>query len=51
VLDEDITLTVPFAGTANQLHRQAQFHEGQDPAQETLYALSVKIDAGAVLLK
>jgi sugar lactone lactonase YvrE len=49
------TLSVAADGylyfTANQLHRQAQFHEGQDLRQKPYVLFRVKIDAGPVLLK
>lgn len=37
--------------TANQLHRQAQFHEGQDQREKPYTLFRIKIDAGPVLLK
>jgi sugar lactone lactonase YvrE len=37
--------------TVNQLHRQAQFHEGQDQRVKPYTLFRVKIDAGPVLLK
>jgi sugar lactone lactonase YvrE len=37
--------------TANQLHRQAQFHEGQDLRVKPYTLFRIKIDAGPVLLK
>jgi sugar lactone lactonase YvrE len=37
--------------TANQLHRQAQFHEGKDLREKPYTLFRVKIDAGPVLLK
>ena len=37
--------------TANQLHRQAQFHEGQDLRVKPYTLFRVRIDAGPVLLK
>jgi sugar lactone lactonase YvrE len=37
--------------TANQLHRQAQFHEGQDLREKPYTLFRIKIDAGPVLLK
>jgi sugar lactone lactonase YvrE len=36
---------------ANQLHRQAQFHEGQDLRQKPYTLFRVKIDGGPILLK
>jgi sugar lactone lactonase YvrE len=49
------TLSVAVDGylyfTANQLHRQAQFHEGQDLRQKPYILFRVKIDDGPVLLK
>lgn len=49
------TLSVASDGylyfTANQLHRQAQFHEGQDLRVKPYTLFRVKIDAGPVLLK
>jgi sugar lactone lactonase YvrE len=49
------TLSVASDGylyvTANQLHRQAQFHEGQDLREKPYVLFRLKIDAGAVLLK
>jgi sugar lactone lactonase YvrE len=49
------TLSVATDGylyfTANQLHRQAQFHEGRDLRQKPYSLFRVKIDAGPVLLK
>jgi sugar lactone lactonase YvrE len=36
---------------ANQLHRQAQFHEGQDLRQKPYTLFRIKIDAGPILLK
>jgi hypothetical protein len=36
--------------TANQLHRQAPFHEGTDLRQKPSTLFRVKIDAGPVLL-
>jgi sugar lactone lactonase YvrE len=49
------TLSVASDGylyfTANQLHRQAQFHEGQDQRVKPYTLFRVKIDAGPVLLK
>jgi sugar lactone lactonase YvrE len=49
------TLSVASDGylyfTANQLHRQAQFHEGQDLRAKPYTLFRVKIDAGPVLLK
>jgi sugar lactone lactonase YvrE len=49
------TLSVASDGylyfTANQLHRQAQFHEGQDQRVKPYMLFRVKIDAGPVLLK
>jgi sugar lactone lactonase YvrE len=37
--------------TANQLHRQAQFHEGKDLREKPYLLFRVKVDAGPVLLK
>ena len=37
--------------TANQLHRQAQFHGGKDLRQKPYSLLRVKVDAGPVLLR
>jgi sugar lactone lactonase YvrE len=37
--------------TANQLHRQAQFHEGKDLREKPYTLFRMKIDAGPVLLK
>lgn len=37
--------------TANQLHRAAQFHEGQDLREKPYMLFRIKIDAGPVLLK
>lgn len=37
--------------TANQLHRQAQFHEGKVGRVKSYTLFRVKIDAGPVLLK
>lgn len=37
--------------TANQLHRQAQFHEGRDLREKPYTLFRVRIDAGPVLLK
>jgi len=37
--------------TANQLHRQAQFHEGKDLREKPYTLFRIKIDAGPVLLK
>jgi sugar lactone lactonase YvrE len=49
------TLSVASDGylyfTANQLHRQAQFHEGQDLREKPYALFRVKIDGGPVLLK
>jgi len=49
------TLSVAADGylyfTANQLHRQAQFHEGQDLREKPYTLFRIKIDAGPVLLK
>lgn len=49
------TLSVASDGylyfTANQLHRQAQFHEGKDLRVKPYTLFRVKIDAGPVLLK
>jgi sugar lactone lactonase YvrE len=49
------TLSVAADGylyfTANQLHRQAMFHDGQDQRQKPYTLFRVKIDAGPVLLK
>jgi sugar lactone lactonase YvrE len=36
---------------ANQLHRQAPFHEGRDERKQPYALLRIKIDAGPVLLK
>jgi sugar lactone lactonase YvrE len=49
------TLSVAADGylyfTANQLHRQPQFHEGQDLRQKPYTLFRIKIDAGPVILK
>jgi sugar lactone lactonase YvrE len=49
------TLSVASDGylyfTANQLHRQAQFHEGHDQRVKPYTLFRVKIDAGPVALK
>ncbi|MDB5092931.1 MAG: hypothetical protein JWO85_1032 [Candidatus Eremiobacteraeota bacterium] len=49
------TLSVASDGylyfTANQLHRQAQFHEGRDLREKPYVLFRVKIDVGPVLLK
>jgi sugar lactone lactonase YvrE len=49
------TLSVASDGylyfTANQLQRQAQFHEGRDLRQKPYVLFRVKIDAGPVVLK
>jgi sugar lactone lactonase YvrE len=49
------TLSVAADGylyfTANQLHRQAQFHEGQDLRQKPYTLFRVKIDGGPIVLK
>jgi sugar lactone lactonase YvrE len=37
--------------TANQLHRQAQFHEGKDLREKPYVLFRVKVDAGPVLLR
>jgi sugar lactone lactonase YvrE len=37
--------------TANQLHRQAQFHDGKDLREKPYVLFRVKVDAGPVLLK
>jgi sugar lactone lactonase YvrE len=37
--------------TANQLHRQAQFHEGKDLREKPYVLFRIKVDAGPVLLK
>jgi sugar lactone lactonase YvrE len=37
--------------TANQLHRQKQFHEGKDLRQKPYVLFRVKVDAGPVLLR
>lgn len=37
--------------TANQLHRQASFHEGKDLREKPYSLLRVKVDAGPVLLR
>jgi sugar lactone lactonase YvrE len=48
------TLSVAADGylycTANQLHRQARFHEGKDEREKPYSLFRVKIDAGPVLL-
>ena len=36
--------------TANQLHRQARYHEGKDLRQKPYVLFRVKIDAGPVRL-
>jgi hypothetical protein len=49
------TLSVASTGylyfTANQLHRQAQFHEGEDLREKPYTLFRIRIDAGPVLLK
>jgi sugar lactone lactonase YvrE len=49
------TLSIVTSGylyfTTNQLHRQAQFHEGKDLRKKPYTLFRVKIDAGPVLLK
>jgi sugar lactone lactonase YvrE len=49
------TLSVASHGylyfTANQLHRQAQFREGEDLREKPYTLFRVKLDAGPVLLK
>jgi len=49
------TLSVAASGhlyfTANQLHRQAQFNEGEDLREKPYLLFRVRIDAGPVLLK
>ncbi|WP_024275790.1 L-dopachrome tautomerase-related protein [Hyphomicrobium sp. 802] len=49
------TLSVAHDGylyfAANQLHRQPQFHEGQDQRQKPYTLFRIKIGAGPVLLK
>ena len=49
------TLSVAVDGylyfTANQLHRQPQFHEGQDLREKPYTLFRIKIDAGPVILK
>jgi len=49
------TLSVASDGylyfTANQLHRQAQFHDGRDVREKPYTLFRVRIDAGPVLLK
>ena len=49
------TLSIATSGylyfTANQLHRQARFHEGKDLRKKPHTLFRVKIDAGPVLLK
>jgi sugar lactone lactonase YvrE len=49
------TLSVASDGylyfTANQLHRQAQFHDGRDLREKPYTLFRMKIDAGPVLLK
>ena len=49
------TLSVATDGylyfTANQLHRQPQFHEGQDLRQKPYTLFRIKIDADPVILK
>jgi len=49
------TLSVAWNGylyfTANQLHRQAQFHEGRDMREKPYTLFRIKIDARPVLLK
>jgi sugar lactone lactonase YvrE len=37
--------------TANQLHRQAKFHNGEDERQKPYTLFRIRIDAGPVLLK
>ncbi len=37
--------------TANQLHRQAQFHEGKDLRQRPYGLCRVRVDARSVLLR
>jgi sugar lactone lactonase YvrE len=37
--------------TANQLHRQAQFHEGKDRREKPYTLFRIKIDGGPVLLR
>jgi sugar lactone lactonase YvrE len=37
--------------TANQLHRQAQFHEGKDLREKPYALFRIRIDAGPVLLR
>jgi sugar lactone lactonase YvrE len=37
--------------TANQLHRQAQFHDGEDLREKPYSLFRIKIDAGSVHLK
>jgi hypothetical protein len=37
--------------TSNQLHRQAQFHEGTDRRVKPYSLFRIKIDAGPVLLE
>ncbi len=37
--------------TANQLHRQPQFHEGRDQREKLYVLFRIRIDAGPVLLK
>jgi sugar lactone lactonase YvrE len=37
--------------TANQFHRQAQFHDGNDQRQKPYALFRVKVDAGPVLLR
>ena len=49
------TLSVAADGylyfTANQLHRQARFHDGKDEREKPYALFRVKIDAGPVLLR
>lgn len=49
------TLSVAADGhlyfTANQLHRQSQFHEGEDQREKPYVLFRIRIDAGPVLLK
>src|ERR1700678_4518128 len=49
------TLSVASDGylyfTANQLHRQARFHDGEDERQKPYTLFRIRIDAGPVLLK
>jgi sugar lactone lactonase YvrE len=37
--------------TANQLHRQKQFHDGKDQREKPYALFRVKVDAGPVLLR